>query len=83
MKLLIGLLARIPVQGLAFILAFVTFPSLPAHACTIFVLTATNRALFCNNEDWSETKTRIWFLPVRGITVRCMLALIMGSPKAG
>ncbi len=63
MKLLIGLLARIPVQGLAFILAFVTFPSLPAHACTIFVLTATNRALFCNNEDWSETKTRIWFLP--------------------
>jgi hypothetical protein len=27
------------------------------------VLTDTNRALFCNNEDWSGTKTRIWFLP--------------------
>jgi hypothetical protein len=32
-------------------------------ACTIFVLTDTNRALFCNNEDWSDPKTRIWFLP--------------------
>jgi hypothetical protein len=32
-------------------------------ACTIFVLTDTNRALFCNNEDWSNPKTRIWFLP--------------------
>ena len=34
-----------------------------AHACTVFVLTDTNRALFCNNEDWSDPKTRIWFLP--------------------
>jgi len=63
MKLLIGLLARIPVQGLAFILALLPFASLSAHACTIFVLTDTNRALFCNNEDWSDPKTRIWFLP--------------------
>jgi hypothetical protein len=33
------------------------------HACTIFVLTDTNRALFCNNEDWSDPNTRIWFIP--------------------
>jgi len=33
------------------------------HACTIFVLTDTNRTLFCNNEDWSSPKTRIWFVP--------------------
>ncbi len=33
------------------------------NACTIFVLTDTNRALFCNNEDWSNPKTRIWFVP--------------------
>jgi hypothetical protein len=33
------------------------------RACTIFVLTDTNHALFCNNEDWSDPKTRIWFLP--------------------
>jgi penicillin V acylase-like amidase (Ntn superfamily) len=63
MKLQISLLARIPFQVLAFVLAFVSYASLPIHACTIFVLTDTNRALFCNNEDWSETKTRIWFLP--------------------
>jgi hypothetical protein len=35
----------------------------PARACTIFVLTDTNRALFCNNEDWSNPNTRIWFVP--------------------
>ncbi|HWD93842.1 MAG TPA: hypothetical protein VG938_15990 [Verrucomicrobiae bacterium] len=32
-------------------------------ACTIFVLTDTNRVLFCNNEDWSDFKTRVWFVP--------------------
>jgi hypothetical protein len=35
----------------------------PARACTIFVLTDTNRAFFCNNEDWSNPNTRIWFVP--------------------
>ncbi|MGO8925387.1 MAG: PDZ domain-containing protein [Limisphaerales bacterium] len=63
MKLQISLLARIPFQVLAFVLAFVSSASLPVYACTIFVLTDTNRALFCNNEDWSDPKTRIWFLP--------------------
>ena len=33
------------------------------RACTIFVLTDTNRVLFCNNEDWSNPKSRIWFVP--------------------
>ena len=33
------------------------------QACTIFVLTDTNRVLFCNNEDWSDFGTRIWFVP--------------------
>lgn len=37
------------------------FPAV--DACTIFVLTDSNRALFCNNEDWSNPKTRIWFVP--------------------
>jgi hypothetical protein len=35
----------------------------PAQACTIFVLADANQALFCNNEDWSNPKTRIWFVP--------------------
>jgi peroxiredoxin len=33
------------------------------RACTIFVLTDTNQALFCNNEDSSIPQTRIWFVP--------------------
>ncbi len=32
-------------------------------ACTIFVLTDTNRTLFANNEDWSNPRTRVWFIP--------------------
>ncbi|HTL55016.1 MAG TPA: hypothetical protein VL361_05020 [Candidatus Limnocylindrales bacterium] len=59
----IGFPTGISAQGLALSLALVSFSTSPAHACTIFVLTDTNRALFCNNEDWSDPKTRIWFLP--------------------
>jgi hypothetical protein len=44
-------------------LAFCGLLSVPVKARTIFVLTDTNRALFCNNEDWSNPKTRIWFVP--------------------
>jgi len=33
------------------------------NACTIFVLTDGHRALFCNNEDWTNPRTRIWFVP--------------------
>jgi hypothetical protein len=36
---------------------------LPVQACTIFVLTDTNRVLFCNNEDALNPMTRIWFVP--------------------
>lgn len=39
----------------------VTCPSV--HACTIFLLTDTNRTLFCNNENWTATKPKIWFVP--------------------
>jgi hypothetical protein len=34
-----------------------------AEACTIFVLTDAKRVVFCNNEDWSSPKSRIWFVP--------------------
>jgi hypothetical protein len=62
MKLYINVLVKIPWKSLAFVLALFSFVSTPAYAC-IFVLTDTNHALFCNNEDWSNPKTRIWFLP--------------------
>jgi hypothetical protein len=44
-------------------LALATFTMPGVDACTIFVLTDTSRALFCNNEDWSNPKARIWFVP--------------------
>jgi len=53
----------IPLRNLALMLAWVLFTSARVPACTIFVLTDTNHALFCNNEDWSDPQTRIWFLP--------------------
>ncbi len=42
------------------------------QACTIFVLTDANRALFCNNEDWSDFNTRIWFVPGKPGTNGCV-----------
>ena len=48
---------------MAFVLSGLVIASLPAHACTIFVLTDTNHALFCNNEDWNNTNSRVWFQP--------------------
>ena len=36
---------------------------IPTSACTIFVLTDGRRVLFCNNEDWTNPATRIWFVP--------------------
>ena len=32
-------------------------------ACTIFILTDGCQVLFCNNEDWTNPATRIWFVP--------------------
>jgi hypothetical protein len=41
------------------------FMAASLQACTIFVLTDTNRVLFCNNEDYSHPITRIWVVPAR------------------
>jgi hypothetical protein len=34
-----------------------------AHACTVFTITGGERILFCDNEDFSNPRTRIWFVP--------------------
>src|SRR5262245_41591433 len=47
------------------LLGFFFLLTASARACTIFVLTDTNRTLFFNNEDWSNPNTRIWFVPSR------------------
>jgi hypothetical protein len=41
------------------------FVAVSVQACMTFVLTDTNRELFCNNEDWANPMTRIWFVPAR------------------
>jgi len=45
------------------LLGLLCFAAVSAPACTIFVLTDASHALFCNNEDWSNPRTRIWFVP--------------------
>jgi len=37
--------------------------SVSVQACTVFLLTDTNRVLWCDNEDWENPNTRIWFVP--------------------
>jgi hypothetical protein len=37
--------------------------SLPVYACTIFTLTNYDHTQFCNNEDWKDPDTIIWFVP--------------------
>jgi hypothetical protein len=63
MKNYVTCFKRIRLIELALNLALFCCVTVPVHACTIFVLTDTNRALFCNNEDWTSFKTRIWFVP--------------------
>jgi hypothetical protein len=36
------------------------------------VLTDTNRVFFCNNEDWTNPKTRIWFIPASNGRYGCV-----------
>jgi hypothetical protein len=47
-------------------LTFATAMSLAipsAHACTVFTIVGGERILFCDNEDFSNPRTRIWFVP--------------------
>ena len=44
-------------------IAILSIAAASVQACTIFVLTDATHALFCNNEDWSNPRTRIWFVP--------------------
>jgi hypothetical protein len=52
---------------LLFALIAILASSLPAaRACTIFILTDSSHTLFCNNEDWEDPNTIIWFVPAAG-----------------
>ncbi|MGV3483405.1 MAG: hypothetical protein ACO1RT_03175 [Planctomycetaceae bacterium] len=45
------------------LLALCSSGTTPARSCSIFVLTDGRQTLFCNNEDWSNPRTKIWFVP--------------------
>jgi hypothetical protein len=38
---------------------------IPSHtiACTVFTIVGNDRVLFCDNEDFTNPRTRIWFVP--------------------
>jgi len=55
-----AVLARL---GAAFTCAALALGPSAASACTIAVLVDADRALFCNNEDWSDPAARLWFVP--------------------
>lgn len=44
-------------------LLFFSFAFKASMACTVFVLTDGKNTYFFNNEDFTNTKTRIWFVP--------------------
>jgi penicillin V acylase-like amidase (Ntn superfamily) len=72
--------------GALSILYFVAlaFIAPPAKACTIFVLTDSSHALFCNNEDWSDANTRIWFEPAgKGYYGAAYVGFDNGWPQGG
>jgi hypothetical protein len=54
---------RIPFNGVTSVLALIALAAVSAQACTMVVLTDGKGVLSCNNEDWSNTNTRIWFVP--------------------
>ncbi|MBL7840941.1 MAG: hypothetical protein JNJ75_12410 [Cyclobacteriaceae bacterium] len=50
------------VSGILFLIIFLG-GVLSSNACTVFVLTDGKHTYFFNNEDFTNPKTRIWFVP--------------------
>lgn len=63
MKRIIYTEQRVNFVRLVFIAVLTITFAIPIYACTIFLLTNGQRVLFGNNEDWTNSKTRIWFVP--------------------
>jgi hypothetical protein len=45
------------------VVAICSMTAATLDACTVFVMTDGRQVLFCNNEDFSNPKTRMWFIP--------------------
>jgi len=73
-------MAMVTVLGLT----MVAIAAQPVRACTVFVFTDANYALFCNNEDWSDSNTRIWFQPAgEGYYGAAYVGFANGWPQGG
>lgn len=60
------------------------FVASSGRACTIFVLTDSRRTLFCNNEDYSNPNTRIWFVSAGENSYGCVyVGFDDGFPQGG
>jgi hypothetical protein len=68
---------------LQIVLTFSSLAALSLKACTVFVLTDTNATLFCDNEDWSNQRTRIWFVTGDGHYGRIYVGFDNGWAQGG
>lgn len=51
------------VISLSIALLLLCITALPASACTVFNISNTNQVLVGNNEDYTRTDTKVWFVP--------------------
>jgi hypothetical protein len=54
---------RRSLNALVHVVAILSLTAATLDACTVFVMTDGRQVLFCNNEDFSNPNTRIWFIP--------------------
>jgi hypothetical protein len=60
-------------RAAAFVGALALSLAIPrAHACTVFTIVGGQRILFCDNEDFSNRRTRVWFVPGSSTTHGCV-----------
>ena len=50
-------------NAFAYAAAILSITAVNSDACTVFVMTDGRQVLFCNNEDYSNPNTRMWFIP--------------------
>lgn len=71
------------VSGILFLIVFLV-GGLSSEACTVFVLTNGKHTYFFNNEDFSNPKTRLWFIPKgQGYYGSAYVGYDDGEPQGG
>jgi penicillin V acylase-like amidase (Ntn superfamily) len=71
------------VSGILFLIVSLV-GGLSSEACTVFVLTNGKHTYFFNNEDFSNPKTRLWFIPKgQGYYGSAYVGYDDGEPQGG